>query len=78
MVSSNKLLVLLFVSYVLLSISCQSVEGQGLPGIRWGRGFQDDDVIQRGSKGKLWRLMNRKVNHPHQLNGNKKNCDEYI
>lgn len=45
----------------------QNVEGQ-LPGIRWGRGFQDDDVAQRGGEGKLWGLMKKRITQ-HQLAG---------
>lgn len=67
MVLSNKLMLLLVISCVLLSLYSQSVEGQ-LPGIRWGRGFQDDDVIQRGNKGKLWGEMKRRFTQ-HQLAG---------
>ncbi|KAL9985065.1 hypothetical protein ACROYT_G007425 [Oculina patagonica] len=42
-------------------------QGQ-LPGIRWGRGFHEDDVIQRGSKGKLWESMKKRITqHHHEL-----------
>ena len=67
--SSHKLVLFLAISCVLLSMYSHNVQGQ-LPGIRWGRGFQHDDVIQRGDKGKLWELMEkRKTSNHHQLAG---------
>jgi len=38
----------------------QNVEGQ-LPGIRWGRGFQEGDGLQRESEGKLWGLLKKRL-----------------
>jgi len=38
----------------------QNVEGQ-LPGIRWGRGFQEGDGLQRKSEGKLWGLLKKRL-----------------
>ena len=41
----------------------QNVEGQ-LPGIRWGRGFQEGDGLQTESKGKLWGLLKKRLHQP--------------
>ncbi|PFX30245.1 hypothetical protein AWC38_SpisGene4970 [Stylophora pistillata] len=71
MESSKALFVLFLVSCVLLSVTvyCQKAEEQGLPGIRWGRHFREDDrLIQRGSKGRLWRAMNQKRKRHYRLN----------
>ena len=65
--SSNKVVLLLITYCVLLSMYSQNVEGQ-LPGIRWGRGFQEGDGLQRESKGKLWGLMKKRITQ-HQLPG---------
>lgn len=62
MVSSKAFFVSFLVSCVLLSVYCQKAEEQGLPGIRWGRHFQEDDLTQRGGGGKLWRVMEQKRN----------------
>ena len=67
MTSSYKLALLLIISCVLLSMYSQTVEGQ-LPGIRWGRGFQERDGIQRENKGKLWGLLKKRL-HQLQLAG---------
>lgn len=67
MTSSNKVVLLLITYCVLLSMYSQNVEGQ-LPGIRWGRGFQEGDGLQRESKGKLWGLMKKRITQ-HQLPG---------
>lgn len=45
----------------------QNVEGQ-LPGIRWGRGFQEGDGLQRESEGKLWGLLKKRL-YRLQLDG---------
>ena len=67
MTSSYKLALLLIISCVLLSMYSQTVEGQ-LPGIRWGRGFQEGEGLQIESKGKLWRLLKKRL-HQLQLAG---------
>ena len=64
---SNKLVLLFVISCGLLSLSSQNAEGQQLPGIRWGRDFQNDDVTREEYKGKLWRLIKRRFNQ-HELN----------
>ena len=74
MVSSKAFFVSFLVSCVLLSVYCQKAEEQGLPGIRWGRHFQKDDLTQRGGEGKLWRVMEQKRNHRYRLNG--KTCKD--
>lgn len=74
MVSSKAFFVSFLVSCVLLSVYCQKAEEQGLPGIRWGRHFQEDDLTQRGGEGKLWRVMEQKRNHHYRLNG--KTCKD--
>lgn len=60
MTSSYKLALLLIIPCVLLSMYSQNVEGQ-LPGIRWGRGFQEGDGLQRESEGKLWGLLKKRL-----------------
>ena len=67
MTSSYKLALLLIISCVLLSMYSQTVEGQ-LPGIRWGRSFQEGEGLQRESKGKLWGLLKKRL-HQLQLAG---------
>ena len=67
MTSSYKLALLLIISCVLLSMYSQTVEGQ-LPGIRWGRGFQEGEGLQRESKEKLWGLLKKRL-HQLQLAG---------
>lgn len=74
MVSSKAFFVSFLVSCVLLSVYCQKAEEQGLPGIRWGRHFQKDDLTQRGGEGKLWRVMEQKRNHHYRFNG--KTCKD--
>lgn len=67
MTSSYKLALLLIIPCVLLSMYSQNVEGQ-LPGIRWGRGFQEGDGLQRESEGKLWGLLKKRL-YRLQLDG---------
>jgi len=67
MTSSYKLALLFIIPCLLLSLHSQNVEGQ-LPGIRWGRGFQEGNGFQRESKGKLWGLVNKRI-HQLQLSG---------
>ena len=67
MTSSGKLVLLLIISCVLLSMYSRNVEAQ-LPGIRWGRGFQEGEGLQREGKEKLWGLMKKRITQ-HQLAG---------
>lgn len=43
----------------------QSVEGQ-LPGIRWGRILQGDELARKEYTGKLWELMKRRYTKHHE------------
>lgn len=43
----------------------QSVEGQ-LPGIRWGRNLQGDELARKEYTGKLWELMKRRYTKHHE------------
>lgn len=76
MTSSYKLALLLIISCVLLSMFSQNVEGQ-LPGIRWGRGFQEGEGLQKESKGKHWRLLKKRL-HELQLAGKASYISKFI
>ena len=45
---SNKFVLLFAISCVILSMCSQSVEGQ-LPGIRWGRNLEGDELARKDS-----------------------------
>lgn len=62
---SNKFVLLFAISCVILSMCSQSVEGQ-LPGIRWGRNLQGDELARKEYTGKLWELMKRRYTKHHE------------
>lgn len=62
---SNKFVLLFAISCVILSMCSQSVEGQ-LPGIRWGRNLQGDELVHKEYSGKLWELMKRRYTKHHE------------